>query len=549
MAWKETQPGLWQRPIGENESMIKLIGDAGRASGKDVWSVSATACFAASVEPKPLTQALRDGWTALRFRHPSIATTADGDTLHYHVPDAPQLAQWLDETFIVLRQESSVDKILGTLPPRRFACCYYLEHAQEIVLHLSHWRTDGIGAFHLLGALFSATVEHMDDDLNELPWGLETVRLVPSVEHALELPITPTEAINTATKIYLSTLGHAKGALNIALQSTPSAESEPTADTKATTLPTLYFPVEQTAELLSACSQRGIRFEAALHASVTAAACSIAESTAASEHKHHSSTLRHSLRPHLPTPYDGVAGAAGLYTAGYFVKVPTTQSWLDNARYYESEYAEGATPDLLCSRRQYALEMKGIISRMAPPDSPPSGLDMSWVPKAQYLVGTMYANPHDGRFLQVDSIGISVDVLSRHVYVFAWMFNGQIQCQLAFNKAFYDQSFAAKVLGLVAQDLTSNLAFTMTQSKADKIEEVRSNLPLPDQPPVASDWNSADARNVNVGAGATQSDISTGAGSTSGLREPASTAAADLSSVGRQGKDNLDGPPKDAKAN
>ncbi|OTB10693.1 hypothetical protein K445DRAFT_322816 [Daldinia sp. EC12] len=88
----------------------------------------------------------------------------------------------------------------------------------------------------------------------------------------------------------------------------------------------------------------------------------------------------------------------------------------------------------------------------------------------------------------------------------------------------------------------------MTQSKADQVEEVRSNLPLPDQPPVASDWNSADARNVNVGSGGVQSDISTGAGSTSGLREPASKKDVDLSGVGRQGKDNLENPPKDAKS-
>lgn len=84
--------------------------------------------------------------------------------------------------------------------------------------------------------------------------------------------------------------------------------------------------------------------------------------------------------------------------------------------------------------------------------------------------------------------------------------------------------------------------------KTKKVEEARSNLPLPEQPPVASDWNSADARNVNVGSGSLQSDISTGAGSTSGLREPASKADVDLSRVGRQGKDNLEGPPEDAKA-
>ncbi|KAI0408829.1 hypothetical protein F4802DRAFT_546569 [Xylaria palmicola] len=83
--------------------------------------------------------------------------------------------------------------------------------------------------------------------------------------------------------------------------------------------------------------------------------------------------------------------------------------------------------------------------------------------------------------------------------------------------------------------------------KTKKVEEARSNLPLPEQPPVASDWNSADARNVNVGSGGVSSDVSTGAGSTSGLREPASKGAGvDLSGVGRQGKDNLEGPPKDA---
>ncbi|KAI0445309.1 hypothetical protein F4803DRAFT_166417 [Xylaria telfairii] len=93
------------------------------------------------------------------------------------------------------------------------------------------------------------------------------------------------------------------------------------------------------------------------------------------------------------------------------------------------------------------------------------------------------------------------------------------------------------------------MSHASTDQKTKKVEETRSNLPLPEQPPVASDWQSADARNVNVGAGGVQSDISYGAGSASGLREPASKGAdVDLSRVGRQGKDNLEGPPKDAKA-
>lgn len=89
----------------------------------------------------------------------------------------------------------------------------------------------------------------------------------------------------------------------------------------------------------------------------------------------------------------------------------------------------------------------------------------------------------------------------------------------------------------------------MTQSKADKIAEAQANLPLPEQPPVASDWQSADARTVNVGSGRdVNSDISTGDASTAGLRGPATKASGDvdMSGIGRQGKDGLGGIPKDA---
>lgn len=41
----------------------------------------------------------------------------------------------------------------------------------------------------------------------------------------------------------------------------------------------------------------------------------------------------------------------------------------------------------------------------------------------------------------------------------------------------------------------------MPQSKDQKIANAQANLPLPEQPPTASDWQSADARTVNVGAG------------------------------------------------
>lgn len=97
----------------------------------------------------------------------------------------------------------------------------------------------------------------------------------------------------------------------------------------------------------------------------------------------------------------------------------------------------------------------------------------------------------------------------------------------------------------------------MTQSKAEIIEERKANLPLPEQPPVASDWNSADETTVNVGSGRLESDITYGKGSET-MREPATAESAVRTSgeewktetagddVGRQGRDNLGGIPNDA---
>ena len=100
---------------------------------------------------------------------------------------------------------------------------------------------------------------------------------------------------------------------------------------------------------------------------------------------------------------------------------------------------------------------------------------------------------------------------------------------------------------------------SLLQSKAEIIAERQANLPLPEDPPTASDWQSADATKVNVGSGGIQSDISYGGGSDS-LRGPATGDSAMRTDgsrygvhtvagedVGRQGHDNLEGLPNDAK--
>ena len=73
-------------------------------------------------------------------------------------------------------------------------------------------------------------------------------------------------------------------------------------------------------------------------------------------------------------------------------------------------------------------------------------------------------------------------------------------------------------------------------SNQETIDDRKANLPLPDQPPTSSDWNSADARNVNVGAGGRQENLSHSGLGGDTLRDPATSS---VGSTGREAKDDL----------
>ncbi|KAM3528933.1 hypothetical protein MY4038_005641 [Beauveria bassiana] len=88
----------------------------------------------------------------------------------------------------------------------------------------------------------------------------------------------------------------------------------------------------------------------------------------------------------------------------------------------------------------------------------------------------------------------------------------------------------------------------MPESKSEQIDRVKANLPLPEDPPRAPDFNSADARTTNVGSGRTEAPLGTEDASTAGLRGPNTKRSenVDMSNIGRQGVEGLSQPPKDA---
>lgn len=75
MTWFKVSAQRYERPLGENETFIKIVGDAARPFNREHWTIN----IIVSVTPLgSLAKAnqsfrFREAWKALRFSHPTIA--------------------------------------------------------------------------------------------------------------------------------------------------------------------------------------------------------------------------------------------------------------------------------------------------------------------------------------------------------------------------------------------------------------------------------------------------------------------------------------------
>ena len=450
MPWSEVSPGHYQRPIGENEKFIKAIGDRAHAAGREHWSVTSKASFKLTEPTRgdDLSTKFRLAWKALRFEHPSIASTAEEETLNYVVPGINALDGWAEETFFVYGENISADNLIASFKPSPYVTAHYLPESSELILHCAHWRTDGFGALQLLNAFFDAFSAAPDRDPVTLPWGQEVDRLVPSIEEALNLPVVATPEIKTTADQYIATLAYIKGAVGVSYRGDKSTLPS---GTRSVRLRLSQFTTKAISE---ACKARNISVLSAVHASV--AATTYAGTPADSKDKHYTSTMRFGLRPYLPEPYHTPRFASALYTGGYMFKVPASRSWAENAKQYNEEYRRGVTKEFLLARRQYALNVQDLFRKPLPINGPPpSEIDISSVDDAELLISPVHESG-DGA-LEILDVSLGVETLTRQMYCFVWAFRNQMEFNLVYNEAFYDPTFPAELLGKLKEALETEL--------------------------------------------------------------------------------------------
>lgn len=454
MPWSETQPKIYERPIGENEKFIKLVGDKAHPLGREHWSVTSKAAFKLNqnLDKSELARKCREAWVALRFEHSSIASLSEGDTLVYNVSDGEALETWANESFFVHEEGISINDLVVSLKPSRYVEAHLLLAEPAIVLHFAHWRTDGYGALHLINAYLEQLSSIIGRKMGKLAWGEEVSRLVPSVEEVLKLPEEAAPEVIEAAKKYLSTAALHRGAVGLETSEGVDAGTLP----RGTRSTRLHFTPAETKAIQDACKARNISLDAAVHASCAAVTYSGAASDA--KEKPYTSTMRFSLRPHLPEPYGSTAFAAALYTGGYMKQMPASQSWSENAEQYSTEYQVGVTPEFLQSRRQYAKEVLKVLQQVPPPPMPvTTEVDVSSVGDAEKLVSVRHDGANGDAVLEVQDVSVGVETLSRQVYCFFWTFRGQLEFNLIYNEAFYDASRVSQLVMRLKKILLSEL--------------------------------------------------------------------------------------------
>ncbi|KAI1206601.1 uncharacterized protein F4807DRAFT_463547 [Annulohypoxylon truncatum] len=420
MTWQETdEKGVFSRPIGENETYIKLLGDTGLPLNREQWAINSTATIVptGSFASTDLAAHFRRAWMHQRFQHPSLAAEVAPDDTHFiytrrrrrrllrgRDPDLPADA---------LREA-------GLHPAVRGAA-----------RHTAHWRTDGMGVLLLLDAFLSlASGPAPLADPASLAWGTEIARLAPAIEDAAAVPKESTPELKERGAALVNAFSHVVGAVGIPYLG--DAATLPAGTRSAA----LVLSPETTEKIVAACKARGVSVTVAVHASVAAANYVLAD--AAARDRHYTSTVRFALRPYLPEPYSTPAFAAALYTTGWMKRVEAGASWAEHLQSYRDEYRKGITRDYLDSHREYAAQLGELLrnlSQSGGDQPPPSDVDISSIGNAEKIIRRSYGTSEAG--FEVKAVSVGVEMLSRQAATFVWTFRDQLNLSAVYNESFH----------------------------------------------------------------------------------------------------------------
>jgi hypothetical protein len=479
MNWTEPTPGTFRKELGLVEQVYRRISRAFAPLGREHWLLYCGCKLELPGQAQDdvlLGAALRNAWIALRHEFPGLAVLPDGLTAKtYQLPTVPSsFERWADETFVVAVAGLEPDAVLGACQARDVPCMYFFPSTQQVLLLVSHWRVDGLGACMLMDRFLAlvATGSHIPPlSAGGGPMS-DLERISPTLEDALGSPETDDPEVEAFARHYIAahhrTAVHA-GGLPYAGDATTSPG--PTARSQIT------LNRSSTSTLVSTCKARGVTVTAAVHAALAEAVFALSRERP----EKYAAVVSANLRPRLAPPYDaGRQHAVGVYVTGVTPAVDRAQTFGEKARALTAFYRSAAwhTPQFVQALRPIMKFHAAALFDGPPPAKPPSAVTLSSLGVIEGHLGGFQGrcggedSTTDQQMaarggIRVKAFRFGVSILTRQMLLYVWTFGGRLTLSVNYNEAYYSDAAVAELLDSVSHALQEGLGVHLEVERED----------------------------------------------------------------------------------
>ncbi|KAE8418857.1 hypothetical protein BDV36DRAFT_252857 [Aspergillus pseudocaelatus] len=441
MSWKKVSERRWERPVTGMEGYFVYTGSvsAAHCDGRHQYTIFSKLKVDLDINPADIEASLKRAWKQLRSEQPQIATTVDGTTMVYEVPDETALQEWLASTFVV-SPAADAEELYCNVEPIKQVTLYYIPNSSELVLRAQHYTIDGTGTLLLWDRYLAALATPAE----EVTFGGEHTRLAPSIEEVLKVSEPTPEETEKATALLMSYATKAPGVGPVSKVGTVPAGRSQNAE--------MTFPSRTTEAIVKVCKEKGISVTSAVHAAYIQAIV---------KHANPNGTLSRyvslglfNLRPYLPKPYNtGEYGASVYYTPLPLDLDLPTQFWetahaLD--KYYRTTVKDD--PEILPLHTHMTRVLSQAIQLPEYQGPIPGDAQISSLGIVERYVQHTY-----GSTVKVLDVKMGVDIVLGMSMFFIYTFYDQLRLVYSFNDGYEEPSHISLYLEEVQKVLTEEL--------------------------------------------------------------------------------------------
>lgn len=448
-SWQQTAPGRFARPFDLMESFFVNLARETAPINREHWAINVTAQFRAPFSYRDVLSRLKNAWITMRYDHPEIASRAEGDTKVYEVPSASDLDAWLQETFNVAADATSIEDLVASIQPQPLASIYFLPRTYEILIHASHWRMDGNGAVSLLNNFFEAVSKP-----RPAKFGDEGKNLSPSRDNVLSSALAgigsgDESQIDKAATDLVSTLRDNMPSLGL-------PDFSPDAVPLGTRRLEQQFDTKTTSRIISACKTLDVSVTTAVHSALLLATQQFASEESSANN--YASFGVFSLRSGLPSPFnDSAVHATSVYILGLpLVISPSTfaQNLSQLRDIYKQPLAPSAKGSLAPLIIPYQKGLNEFMSQELDPDTVVPAATEPILSSLGVLDQSLDAVHGDVEIINFTG-GLEVDTRQIVFHLLTWQ--GKMVLGACYNEAFYEAPFVREYLSKISTILLAEL--------------------------------------------------------------------------------------------